>query len=755
MFKKVFRKGETPTEVCKDNSEERSTTLNHCETEHYEESSDNSSDENMVQEKEFNSQPPAQETLFRWSVAPSSEQKTMLKPTVEEEDGNDSNYDHCYTVSDDEDMFIEEETPAPQIAGDPKSKKKKKKKSALTRSSGSKKSKSKKDMAMGGKKKKKQNNSKKKKAVKKVSELIEVSKKKTSSLQGRMRASLAVISTMGNKSHTVVPKIALEKETMAALQEGLEEDDEPEAQQEADATESTSMSPAPTQNAVALQKTSVAGLLKKSPSTANMTPLQRFKFAGKKMQQIQQIRDCAMDSQFAAAFNSNLEDSANMGLMSSSDKATVDKLLADLQQYEATLEKERNQLSEERDMMQLQQEAVEHLLEEETKKTQQLQARILELEHILDTQVHKRENEELMMKVQMLEAENERQEASLAKLVSEKQENLKRQSSGHMPSAHFSSVDLWTSHGDPANANNNGDSSKDDDQEFFESRSSIMSKPGGARTQGELLQLQSSLKEKNKTVEEQAKELARLKDRLDTSEEVQKMQRLEATCDDFRKESKQFRAEVEHLKQELAKNEASRQAESQIMEKMRQGDLEKNEALKKAEDGKNEALRQLELHNLLNFSSQAPSQSELKGVLDIDGNNVSKSKGWLGNKSYANICNESQEAKTTSEETGANSTAVSNKSEQQEQSGWFGLGGGDTGLDNEEKLESYAEEEGFNWFGFGGKKEETIKDGQAEYDDSVTDLPSIQVTSGNERLLAKVTSLSNLLDSIWRRHEMN
>jgi hypothetical protein len=48
--------------------------------------------------------------------------------------------------------------------------------------------------------------------------------------------------------------------------------------------------------------------------------------------------------------------------MSESDKKTVDKLLKDLQEYEMSLEAERNQISEERNMMQLQRFAVEETM---------------------------------------------------------------------------------------------------------------------------------------------------------------------------------------------------------------------------------------------------------------------------------------------------------------------------------------------------------------------------------------------------------
>ena len=104
------------------------------------------------------------------------------------------------------------------------------------------------------------------------------------------------------------------------------------------------------------------------------------------MTDIQRMRNIAIDSKFAAVFESNTRESVSKGLMSESDKETVDKLLADLQEYEGQLEEERTALAEERDMMQLQQEAVEHLLETETMKTQELEARILELEDILENE---------------------------------------------------------------------------------------------------------------------------------------------------------------------------------------------------------------------------------------------------------------------------------------------------------------------------------------------------------------------------------
>jgi len=582
------------------------------------------------------------------------------------------------------------------------------------RSTGSKKGKVKKTKKEGKKKKKKKKGGEE-------SEEIKVKKPKKASLKDRIRASIAKIG--GDKGGGVVAEDAdapqqkeLDREIMAAIAEDEDEERLVQSNDTANPAESetterepypsavkdseeTSPSPeketeAPSPSAVkeaeeppktptAPQKPSLASLV--SP-TANMTPLQRFKFAGKKMQQIQQIRACAVDSQFAAAFNSNTEEKVNKGLMSASDKAAVDKVLHDLQQYEAQLEQERNQLSEDRDMLLLQQESVEHLLEEETQKTQELEARISELENILENQVYQQENEELIMQVQMLEAELERQEESLAKMAAEKQEAMKRETSNSTErTASMTSSSNWSS----ARGGGGGGGSNSEEDEENRSSSFMSSPAGGAKLQGELLQLRSSLNHKEKAMEEQTKEIARLREQLEQSDEIQKLSQVEATCEDFRKESKQFRSEVERLKKQLAEVESEKQAEIINVERLKQSEAEKTEALRLAEDEKNEALKKLDTHLLLSLNTTKTRESTINNVLDIG-----------APPQYPKPPPPAETIEEYDEMEDSDIDDEANKPE--EKKNWFGFVGG---AGDEDEVQEKDENQESGWFGFGGGKE--------------------------------------------------
>lgn len=439
------------------------------------------------------------------------------------------------------------------------------------------------------------------------------------------------------------------------------------------------------------------------------------------------------DKNFSIVFQSNSRESLNKGLISQSDKETVDSLLADLQEYERQLEEERNQIAEERDMMQLQQEAVEHLLETETMKTQELESRILELEEILENEAHRQETEELLVKIEMLETEIERQKETINSLASNQQDGLKRTSS----KSPWNSYREGSVRGTAASADEEDSAGEVEEQDSFgvSGRDSVVSISTivDAKIQGELLKLRSSVGHKDRTIEEQAKELARLREQLNNSEEVQKMHNLERTCEDFRNESKQFRSEVDKLKKQLAEMEELRKKDLAKMEEMKQTELENNEALKK-----------LEVQNILNVSSSNLSKSQLMDVLDINGGAL-KSISVLPGLEEEQEEEEAEKAPTIEQK----SANKEESKKEQEKSGWFGLGGDNRGDKNakadgdvskQEPSNAKEKDEGFNWFGFGKKKVE-----EDNTDGVVAELPSIQAPTANSGP-QKQTRLSNVLD---------
>jgi len=408
-----------------------------------------------------------------------------------------------------------------------------------------------------------------------------------------------------------------------------------------------------------------------------LSPIEVFKASGKRMQFLQRMNQLAVDSKFAEVFNSNASDElVEKGVMSKSDKEMVEKLLTDLQQCETQLEEDRNRIEEERQLMHLQQEAVEHLLDTETMKSQELEARIMEFEEALETQVHQRENEELRMKIQMLEAEIERKHDTICTMVAAQQEDMRLSSSrGSGQSTYDNSIE---------------DNEEEGDQSFLRSTSmSSLSNSGGAKLQGELLQLRSSLNEKHKVIEAQAKELARLKEELGASEEVHKMHNLEATCEDFRNESKHFRSEVDKLKKELAESESSRDQE-----------MKKVEALKKTEKELDESLRKLKVNDFMNGVGKVPNQDKLQGLLDISKRGSEKS-------------NADDESDATMLDTPVRKP--------------------DSDSDDD------SSEGGFDWFGFGkGKKDSE----ELNREDKVAELPQVPAKV-NEKKSTRLSAALN------------
>ena len=170
-----------------------------------------------------------------------------------------------------------------------------------------------------------------------------------------------------------------------------------------------------------------------------------------------------------------------------------------------------------------------------------------------------------MMTVQMMEAELERQEESMANMAAEKHEVMKRQAS---TSTERTSITSNWSAADPARDGSVSNNSAGDEDEM----------PGGTKIQGELLQLRSSLNQQEKDMEEQAKEVVRLKEKLDQRNEIEKSSRVQVTDENFRDKIKEFQSEVERLKKQLAEVEAAKQAEIIKVERLKQSDAERTKA---------------------------------------------------------------------------------------------------------------------------------------------------------------------------------
>jgi len=316
----------------------------------------------------------------------------------------------------------------------------------------------------------------------------------------------------------------------------------------------------------------------------------------------------------------------------------------------------------------------------------------------LENEVYQQHNEELMVKVQMLEAEVERKEAALAKMATEKQQGLKRQGSmGTIGTAPISDSDLGV--GGSSHDCSFADSSGSDEEDHENDHGSTVN---GAKLQGELLRLRSSLDRMESANQEQAKEISSLREQLEQSQEAQRLSQVEATLEDYRNENKQ-------LKQKLAEVEAARQAELLEVEKLKQSNTEKTQALKQAEGEKTEALSQLETSKVSTKKMKKitmPRESTINKVLDIG---APAQYGTTGSPTETadTIIEESEDNEESDESDPDPEQVVPPNPEQVvlENKNWFGFGGGD-------RVSDITEEEGNGWFGFGFGQTENIEEAQ-------------------------------------------
>jgi len=281
---------------------------------------------------------------------------------------------------------------------------------------------------------------------------------------------------------------------------------------------------------------------------------------------------CPPDSQgpdnqkeFLEAFHADSDDSEDeedekngKSKEKESKKESIDHMLT-----ENALEKERSEMAQEQESMRLQQETVEQLLHDETMKNAELNSQIKQLQEQVDNAREAAQVEELKNKNRMLEAEveclqqkNERHQETIASLmksgssrnishtsslgsISASSRNLSRHISGIEEEGTLESID------EPFESM--------DDQTGYMSMSSL-----GARAQGELLQLRSTLSQNNTAYELQSKELANVRQELETLREEQGVKNLQTYVQNLEQEKQFFVTEIDKLQKEL---DASRKRE--------------------------------------------------------------------------------------------------------------------------------------------------------------------------------------------------
>mmetsp|Transcript_13057 Transcript_13057/g.30898 ORF Transcript_13057/g.30898 Transcript_13057/m.30898 type:complete len:862 (-) Transcript_13057:288-2873(-) len=285
--------------------------------------------------------------------------------------------------------------------------------------------------------------------------------------------------------------------------------------------------------------------------------------------------------EFLAAFNEtdsddDVEEDKNKPTMTRKEKKKEGKrfssLLTELQNYELTLEKERTEFSQERYELGMKQESLELLLSEESEKNAELESQVEELREQLDHGLGLSQLEELKDRNLTLEAENEllqqkneRHEQTIAALVKEAESGLKRTASGgpYQDRALMRAESTrWAKSKQEACSDDEGgfmeltdddaDAIGDDgaglngNQSGFNSMSSLSGK-----AKGELLQLRSSLKNKDSALEQQAKEIASLQQALETLRDERHVREMTQYVENLENEKKFFVSEIDKLKKEL------------------------------------------------------------------------------------------------------------------------------------------------------------------------------------------------------------
>ncbi|KAL3940348.1 MAG: hypothetical protein SGBAC_005099 [Bacillariaceae sp.] len=290
------------------------------------------------------------------------------------------------------------------------------------------------------------------------------------------------------------------------------------------------------------------------------------------------FRDRIQDQkQFLAAFNNAEEaseaDDATLTQKRQRKQNSFNKLVNELENYETMLEKERAELSNTKASMQLQQESVEQLLQDEIQKNEGLQLLVQQLQEQLDEGCEAAQLEQLKEENRVLEAENEllrqtneRHQNTIASMMIVEKSEMRRKHSSVGPLDRKPSLDSYLVSPStttrrkfrPTRPSIAEDCSMElrpedvDDSPDWDEQSGYMSMASmSGKAQGELLQLRSTLKNKDIALEEQAIELAQIKEELATLKEDQGVKNLTSYIENLETEKKFFVSMIEKLKKEV------------------------------------------------------------------------------------------------------------------------------------------------------------------------------------------------------------
>ncbi|KAL3940347.1 MAG: hypothetical protein SGBAC_005098 [Bacillariaceae sp.] len=326
--------------------------------------------------------------------------------------------------------------------------------------------------------------------------------------------------------------------------------------------------------------------------------------------------------EFLDAFNSAVDESdeedeadretnaATLAERRKKKQDTLDRLLTQLQEYEAKLEQDRKEMSDENVEYQLKQESAEQLLQEETRKNEELQLQLQllqgELDQACEAAIVEELNEKnilLETKVELLQQKNDRfQETISSMMIAEKSEMKRQLSTGNVhsrrnscsylqspgvnrrqfrlpkgpsetgstrDSSYLSTPSTFRRKFCPPLANEGsmmlkGDDEDDDDDQSYELESGddgddaetvqsgyISMSAMSSKAQGELLQLRSTLQRQNTALEEQAAELKDVKLELETLRETQGVSNLQKHVKNLENEKHFFVSEIDKQKKEL------------------------------------------------------------------------------------------------------------------------------------------------------------------------------------------------------------
>mmetsp|Transcript_24600 Transcript_24600/g.60347 ORF Transcript_24600/g.60347 Transcript_24600/m.60347 type:complete len:736 (+) Transcript_24600:109-2316(+) len=353
----------------------------------------------------------------------------------------------------------------------------------------------------------------------------------------------------------------------------------------------------------------------------------------------------------AMSHDSNDNNEQQQRLSIEQNKDMLESLLDELRKYEEQLEEERNETSKERVLMQLKQEAVEQMLDTEMNQTAQLKSHISNLAEQLDHANKAMEDNELLLKIQMLEAENEllqqkteRQEETIATMAGEMavEANHRQTSSTSFHTSHNansssqlynSSSQLYNTSAPSLNFSDSLSSSRDSlalwDDDISGFPSGLMDQQGTAKAQGEILQLRSTLSHERQANAEQARELARLEQELRLFNEKDKMKELKKAVSNMEQQKNYFMKETERLKKQLALKSPTLANHSKRSTSKRSNTTTKKSKGRGGWFGIKDNVSQKCLLDLDDANMVFGSVSDIDGVVVVPENNTEESSSWI------------------------------------------------------------------------------------------------------------------------------